>query len=101
MVKDVVRAPPADVGPVFGLPLGKVRSVNVQEAKTHFSRLLARVEGGEEILIARAGTPVARVVPERRPAPVFGADHGKLVVPEDFDAPLPGDVLPAFEGRRS
>ena len=78
-----------------------MRSVNVHDAKTHFSKLLARVERGEEILIARAGTPVARLVPERRrPAPVFGADHGKLVVPEDFDAPLPADVLASFEGRR-
>lgn len=78
-----------------------MRSVNVHEAKTHFSKLLARVEQGEEVLIARAGTPVARLVPERRrPAPVFGGDRGKLVVPEDFDAPLPADILAAFEGRR-
>lgn len=75
--------------------------MNVHEAKTHFSRLLARVERGEEILIARAGQPVARLVPEkRRPAPVFGADRGKLSLPKDFDAPLPDDLLEAFEGRK-
>jgi prevent-host-death family protein len=77
-----------------------MKAVNVHEAKTHFSKLLARVERGEEVLIARAGAPIARLVPEkRRPAPVFGADRGKLTVPEDFDAPLPDDLLAAFEGR--
>jgi prevent-host-death family protein len=78
-----------------------VKSVNVHEAKTHFSKLLARVERGQEILISRAGKPVARLVPHasERPAPVFGADRGKLVVPADFDTPLPDDVLAAFEGR--
>jgi prevent-host-death family protein len=78
-----------------------MRAVNVHEAKTHFSKLLARVERGEEVVIARAGAPVARLVPEkRRPAPIFGGDSGKLTVPEDFDAPLPDEVLKAFEGRK-
>jgi prevent-host-death family protein len=79
-----------------------MKAVNVHDAKTHFSKLLARVERGHEVLIARAGKPVARLVPHRvvPDAPVFGGDRGKLVVPEDFDAPLPDDVLDAFEGRR-
>jgi prevent-host-death family protein len=79
----------------------EVKSVNVHEAKTHFSKLLARVEKGQEVLISRAGKPVARLVPHAvtAAAPVFGGDRGKLVVPEDFDAPLPSDVLDAFEGR--
>jgi prevent-host-death family protein len=79
-----------------------VKSINVHEAKTHFSKLLARVEKGDEVLISRAGKPVARLVPhdERPRAPVFGGDRGRLVVPEDFDAPLPEDVLASFEGRR-
>jgi prevent-host-death family protein len=77
------------------------KSVNVHEAKTHFSKLLAKVERGHEVVISRAGKPVARLVPHEvsRPAPVFGADRGKFKVPEDFDAPLPDDVLAAFEGR--
>jgi prevent-host-death family protein len=77
------------------------KTVNVHEAKTHFSKLLASVERGHEVLISRAGKPVARLVPHEvpRPAPVFGADQGKFKVPEDFDAPLPDDVLAAFEGR--
>lgn len=78
-----------------------MKSVNVHEAKTHFSKLLARVERGHEVVISRAGKPVARLVPHTvgEKAPVFGADRGKLLVPADFDAPLPGDVLDAFEGR--
>lgn len=78
-----------------------MKSVNVHEAKTHFSKLLARVEKGQEALIWRAGKPVARLVPHEiaRPAPLFGADRGKFVVPDDFDAPLRDELLAAFEGR--
>ncbi len=78
-----------------------MKSVNVHEAKTHFSKLLARVEKGHQVLISRAGKPVARLVPqsERQRAPVFGADRGTFVVPEDFDAPIPDDVLASFDGR--
>lgn len=74
--------------------------VNVHEAKTHLSRLLARVEQGEEILIARAGKPVARLTPYRaRPeVRLLGRDAELFEVPDDFDAPLPDDVLDGFEG---
>jgi prevent-host-death family protein len=79
-----------------------MKAVNVHEAKTHFSKLLARVEKGQEVLISRAGTPVARLVPHEaaRVAPVFGADRGKFTVPDDFDAPLSDDLLAAFEGGK-
>lgn len=72
--------------------------VGVHEAKTHLSQLLVRVARGEEVLIARRGEVVARLVPAA-PATVrtFGLDEGKLVVPLDFDAPLPDDVLSAIE----
>ena len=76
-----------------------MRTVNMHEAKTQFSKLIARVEGGEEIVIARAGTPVARLVAVRQ-APVKrvpGRDRGLFSVPEDFDAPLPEDILSEFE----
>jgi len=75
-------------------------SVNVHEAKTHLSRLLVRVENGEEIVIARSGVPIARLVPaDRRSAQrALGADAGAVVIPDDFDSPLPTDVLDAFEG---
>lgn len=73
--------------------------VNVHDAKTHLSRLLRRVAAGEEIVIARAGVPVARLVPVTgRPERRFGTDRGLFEVPEDFDAPLPDAVLRDFEG---
>jgi len=73
--------------------------VNVHEAKTHLSRLLRRVLSGEEIVIARSGVPVARLVPiEPRARRVFGVDRGRFEVPDDFDAPLPEEVLRDFEG---
>jgi prevent-host-death family protein len=75
-----------------------VRIINVHEAKTHLSRLLQDVAAGEEITIARAGKPIARLVPVR---PVktrqLGMDRGVFVVPDDFDAPLPEPVLDDFE----
>ena len=77
-----------------------MKIVNVHEAKTHLSRLLARVAKGEEVVIAKAGKPVARLVPvaarpERR---VLGTERGRIWIADDFDAPLPDDVLEAFEG---
>lgn len=75
------------------------RTVNVHEAKTHLSRLLDRVSEGEEIVIAKAGKPVARLVPagERLERRVPGSASGRTVVGEDFDAPLPEEVLESFE----
>jgi prevent-host-death family protein len=64
------------------------RPVNIHEAKTHLSKLLARVMRGEEIVIAKAGKPVARLVPERLPVParrVPGIDKGKLTIADDLD----------------
>ena len=73
-------------------------TVGVHEAKTHLSRLLERVAGGEEILITRRGTVVARLVgPARRGRRRLGTDAGTFTVPDDFDAPLPEDELAAFE----
>jgi prevent-host-death family protein len=74
--------------------------INVHEAKTNFSRLLQRVAAGEEITIARAGVPVARLVPiepkvARRK---LGIDRGRIWIADDFDAPLPDEVLAGFLG---
>jgi prevent-host-death family protein len=76
-----------------------VKAVNVHEAKTHLSRLLARVEAGEEIVISRGGRPVARLVPVTSlPLPrTLGMDRGRVQVAEDFDAPLPETFLSSFE----
>jgi prevent-host-death family protein len=76
-----------------------MQTVNVHEAKTHLSRLLERVAAGEDVVIAKAGRPVARLVafgkaPDHR---LFGRDAGLLEIPEDFDAPLPEEIHAAFE----
>jgi prevent-host-death family protein len=74
--------------------------VNVHEAKTHLSRLLQRVAAGEEITIAKAGVPVARLVavrPTEKTRPL-GFARGKIWIAEDFDAPLPDDLLKLFYG---
>lgn len=72
--------------------------VNVHEAKTQLSRLLRRVAAGEEIVIARSGKPIARLVPIEPQAPrLLGMDAGVFKVPDDFDAPLPPEIQAAFE----
>jgi prevent-host-death family protein len=75
------------------------KMVNIHEAKTHLSRLLARVMGGEEIIIAKSGKPVARLIPFRKkPAQRMpGTASGDVLVSPDFDAPLPDDLLESFE----
>jgi len=74
--------------------------VNIHEAKTHLSKLLARVREGEEVIIAKAGKPVARLIPvvEQPVRRVPGSAKGKLMIAPDFDAPLPEAVLKTFEG---
>ncbi len=75
------------------------KTVNVHEAKTHLSRLLEQVRQGEEVIIAKAGKPVARLVavrqkPKRRRP---GSARGTLSYADDFDAPLPDEILRTFE----
>ena len=74
--------------------------VNVHEAKTQFSRLLARVEAGEDVVIARRGEPVARLVGYNlRSARQADVLKGKVAIPENFFDPLPEEELNAWEGR--
>ncbi len=74
------------------------KSVGVHEAKTNFSKLLERVSAGEEITITRRGEEVARLVPPRPGGTRrLGIDRGRWVVPDDFDAPLPDDVVASFQ----
>jgi prevent-host-death family protein len=77
---------------------GATTVVGVHEAKTHLSRLLERVAGGEEIEIARRGEVVARLVPATTAEPRrLGVDRGRFTVPDDFDTPLPDEMLDTFE----
>lgn len=75
--------------------------MGVHEAKTRLSELLRRVATGEEVTITRggaAGEPLARLVPaQRQPERIFGRDRGLFEVPDDFNAPLPEEVLRTFE----
>jgi prevent-host-death family protein len=73
--------------------------VNIHEAKTHLSRLLSRVEQGDEIVIARSGRPIARLLPfsTNSTKRVLGGARGQVWIAEDFDAPLADDVLADFE----
>jgi prevent-host-death family protein len=72
--------------------------VNVHEAKTHLSKLLERVALGEEVIIAKAGKPVAKLVaiPSERPRFRLGSAKGEFVVPDDFNEPLPTEVEDLF-----
>ncbi|MGF6266766.1 prevent-host-death family protein [Paraburkholderia youngii] len=78
-----------------------MQPVNIHEAKTQFSRLVDAAASGEEIVIAKAGKPAARLVPMEHARAVrrFGGLKGKVRIADDFDAPLPDDVIAAFEGR--
>jgi prevent-host-death family protein len=73
--------------------------VGIHEAKTHLSRLLRQVAEGEEILIKRGKEPVARLVDARVPTRKrqLGTERGRIVVSDDFDDPLPDDLLDLFE----
>lgn len=75
--------------------------VNIHEAKTHLSRIVDEVAAGAEVIIAKAGKPMARLVPiGSTPRPKkLGLLKGKIKVPDNFNAPLPADLLDEFEGR--
>jgi prevent-host-death family protein len=75
--------------------------INIHEAKTHLSRIVDEVAAGAEVIIAKAGKPMARLMPiesAERPKKL-GLLKGKVKVPDDFNAPLPDDVLADFEDR--
>lgn len=73
--------------------------MNVHEAKTNLSALLKRVEEGEEITIARAGKPIAQLVPVKPKGPMpVDFERGRIWMSDDFDDPLPPDLLAQFYG---
>lgn len=75
--------------------------INIYAAKTQLSRLIDRVNAGEEVVITRHGRPVARLVPaeERKPRKIGLLEGQGYWVSDDFDAPLPDDLLDLFEGK--
>lgn len=76
--------------------------LNLYEAKTSLSKLVDRAAAGEEIIIAKSGRPLAKLVPLHHKPPMRrpGGWEGKLDIADDFDAPLPKSILDAFEGNR-
>ena len=78
-----------------------MKYTNIHQAKTHFSQLVDRAMRGEEVIIAKAGKPVAKLVKWRTQtaARKGGFLRGKITVSDDFDAPLPPDIQSAFEGE--
>jgi len=79
-----------------------MKQVNLYEAKTQLSKLVEAAVAGEEVIIARAGKPVARLSALEKPAHNrrLGILDGKITIPEDFNAPLPDEVIESFYGSR-
>ena len=79
-----------------------MKQINIHQAKTELSKLVERAEAGEEIVIARAGKPAAKLVPltRARGRRRLGLLDGKFRIPDDFNKVLPDSVIHAFEGRR-
>lgn len=76
-----------------------MKRTSVAEAKAHFSALIKRAEAGEEVIVTRSGTPVVKIVPAKSSKQrSFANDEGLGSIPEDFDAPLPPEVLKQFYG---
>lgn len=75
--------------------------INIHQAKTHLSRLLERVAAGEEIVIGKNGTPVAKLIPVRTVPRRPGRLKGKIHMAASFDDPLPDEVAAAFRGERT
>jgi prevent-host-death family protein len=75
--------------------------INIHEAKTHLSRIVDEVAAGAEVIIAKAGKPMARLSPLSgvRRKKRLGLLKGKIKVSDDFNTPLPEDVIASFEGR--
>ncbi|MGH8296321.1 MAG: type II toxin-antitoxin system Phd/YefM family antitoxin [Steroidobacteraceae bacterium] len=78
-----------------------LKVLNIHEAKTHLSRIVEEVAAGKEVIIAKAGKPMARLSPVTANVKKkkLGLLKGKIKVPDDFNAPLADDVQAIFEGR--
>jgi prevent-host-death family protein len=80
--------------------MSAAKTINMHEAKTHLSSLVEEALAGREIILARAGKPVVRLVPVRdAKRRKLGQWKNKVHMSEDFDAPLSADMLAAWEGK--
>ena len=72
--------------------------INIYEAKSKLSKLINQVIAGEEVIVAKSGKPVAKIVPFEKPTQNRkpGSAKGKLIISDDFDSPLPDDILQGF-----
>lgn len=79
-----------------------MKQINIHQAKTELSKLVECAEAGEQIIIARAGKPAAKLVPLSTPGGRrrLGILDGKFKIPDDFNAPLPEAVVRSFEGKK-
>ena len=79
-------------------------TINIHDAKTHFSRLIERAENGETLIIARAGKPVARIVPLEKAvvdsSRRIGFMEGEFTVPDDFDTMMQDEIEEMFYGQK-
>jgi len=78
-----------------------LETVNIQDAEGRLSQLVDKAAAGEDVVVSRDGKPLVRITRLHEPVRHvrFGVLHGKLAIPEDFDAPLPDEVLNSFAGR--
>jgi prevent-host-death family protein len=78
-----------------------MKTFNINEAKTQLARLVDEAAAGEEIIISKGGVPAARLgpIPPTKPTRKFGLLKGKISIADDFDAPLPPEIIADFEGR--
>ncbi|GAB6852785.1 type II toxin-antitoxin system Phd/YefM family antitoxin [Paraburkholderia kururiensis] len=78
-----------------------MQNANIHEAKTTLSRLVDAAMAGEDVVISKRGKPAVRLVPvdSEKPLRRFGVMRGAIRIADDFDAPLPDDIVAAFEGR--
>jgi prevent-host-death family protein len=78
-----------------------MKTINIHQAKTQLSRIVEEVASGQEVIIAKAGRPVAKLVPLKSSEKKrqLGLLKGKLTIRGDFDAPLPGAILESFEEK--
>jgi prevent-host-death family protein len=78
-----------------------METVNIYEAKSKLSQLVARAAAGEDVIIGRSGKPVARLtqIEEKKRVIRFGLLKGKIKIAKDFDEPLPDEIMAAFQGR--